>query len=46
MVTGATGRLWLYALETQAGQIQFIYEDINDPDWVVLSDVFVESLGE
>ena len=40
------GRLWLNAFETQAGQIQLIYEDINDPDWVAFSDVFVESLGE
>jgi hypothetical protein len=46
MVNGTTGRVGLYALETQAEQIQFIYEDINYPDWVVFSDVFVESLGE
>jgi hypothetical protein len=46
MISGATGRLWLNALEAQAGQVQLIYEDINDPDWVVFSDVIVESLGE
>jgi len=46
MVTGTPGHLSLRATKAKRLQIQFIDEDINDADGVILSDVVVEMLGE
>jgi len=46
VVTWTASDLWLNAVEPHPGQVQFIHEDINDPDGVVFSDVFIESFGE
>jgi hypothetical protein len=44
MVCGTPGHLWLQSLEAKLVQVQLIDKNINDPDWVVLSNVVVELL--
>ena len=45
MVSRSTGRLRFHPLETQFSKIQFIDEDVDQPDRVILRDVVVEPLG-
>jgi hypothetical protein len=46
MITGSSGDLRDKTLETQITQVQFVYKDINNPDWVILCNVFIEPFGE
>ena len=46
MVGGPAGDLWMHAIEAQLGQIKFIDEDVNRPDWVVFRNVVVKAFGE
>src|SRR6266550_2662789 len=46
MVSRSTRYFGLHAVETQLLQIEFIDEDINDPDRIICRDVLVETFGE
>ena len=46
MVSRSTRCFGLHAVETQLLQIEFIGEDINDPDRIICRDVLVETFGE
>jgi len=46
MVGGPTCRLWINALETKTSKIKFIDEYIDYPDWVIFSDIIIESFRE
>ncbi len=46
MVGGPAGDLRMHAIEAGLGQIKFIDEDVNRPNWVVFRNVVVKALGE
>ena len=45
MIARASGDLWDNALKTQITQAQFVYKDIDNPDGVIVCDVFIEPFG-
>ena len=46
MIAGTSCDLRDDALKTQITQVQLIYKDINNPEWAIFCDVFIESLGK